>query len=99
MVSIGLYLVSVLRGLAEIAGMCLLAQGALVLLGAGQHQRNFVYQLFCVVTRPVLWATRRALPKAVGDRHLAWVAGSVLFALWIVLAYARQLVCAVNACG
>ena len=99
MVSIELYLITALRALAEIAGMFLLAQGALFLLAAGRHQRNLVYQLFRIITRPVIGATRCVMPKAIIDRYIPFVAFFLLFWLWIALAYVRQIVCELNACG
>ena len=99
MVSVELYLLSILRGLAEIAGMFLLAQGALFLLAGGRHERNTVYQLFRIVTRPVIGATRRLVPKVIIDRHIPFVAFFLLFWLWIALAYVRQIVCGLNVCG
>jgi hypothetical protein len=99
MASIGLHLISVLRALAEIAGMFLLAQGALYLLAGGRHQQNIVYQLFRIVTRPVIFATRRLMPRAVAGRRIPFVAFVLLFCFWIALAYVRQLVCELNACG
>jgi hypothetical protein len=99
MLIIALHLLSILRALAEVAGMSLLAQGALWLLTGGGTQRNVVYQLFSFVTRPVIGATRRLAPKAISDRFVALLAFLLLFALWIALAYVRQVVCQSNLCG
>jgi hypothetical protein len=94
-----LQLIGVLRALAEIAGMFLLAQGALFLLAAGRHRQNVVYQLFGIITRPVIAATRRVMPVAIGDRFIPGLACALLFGLWIVLAYLRQRVCGLYACA
>ena len=99
MVTIELHLLLILRALAEIAGMFLLAQGALYLLTGGRHQQNVVYQLFRIITRPVIGATRCLMPKAIIDRHIPFVAFFLLFWLWIALAYVRQIVCGLNVCG
>jgi hypothetical protein len=99
MISVEFYLLTMLRALAEIAGMFLLAQGALFLLAGGRREQNIVYQLFRIVTRPVICATRRIMPKAIIDRHIPFVAFFLLFWLWIVLAYVRQIVCGLNVCG
>lgn len=100
-VSIELQLVGILRALAEVAGMFLLAQGALFLLAGRARDKNFVYQLFRIVTRPVLSSTRFVLPKAIADAAVPFVAFFVLFVFWILMAYIRQLICAQNdlACG
>ena len=99
MVTIELHLLLILRALAEIAGMFLLARGALFLLAGGGRQRNIVYQLFSIITRPVLGATRWLMPQAVSDRFIPALAFFLLFWLWIALAYVRQLVCELNVCA
>ena len=99
MLSIALHLLSILRALAEIAGMSLLAQGALWLLTGGGPQRNVVYQLFSLITRPVLGVTRWLMPKALSGRFVPPLAFFLLLTLWIALAYVRQVVCLANVCG
>ena len=99
MVSIELHLLSLLRALAEIAGMSLLAQGALFLMAGAGRQRNIVYQLFSIITRPVLGVTRWLVPQAVSDRYVPLSAFFLLFSLWIALAYVRQVVCESNVCA
>ena len=99
MANLMLSLLSALRALAEIAGMSLLAQGALFLLAGGRHQTNVVYQLFSVITRPVVGATRCLAPKSISDRRIPLLAFLLLFSLWIALAYVRQLVCGSGVCS
>ena len=99
MVTLLLPLLSALRALAEIAGMSLLAQGVLLLLTGGGNQRNVVYQLFSIITRPVIGVARRLAPKAISDRRVPLLAFFLLFCLWIGLAYVRQVVCQLNVCG
>ena len=101
LVNIQLQLIGILRALAEVAGMFLLAQGALFLLAGRKREGNFVYQLFRVVTRPVLSTARLLLPKAISDAAIPFFSFVVLFGLWILLAYARQVVCRANGldCG
>ena len=99
MLTIELHLLSILRALAEIAGIFLLAQGALFLLAGGRHQKNIVYQLFAIITRPVIGVTRRLAPKSFSDRKIQLLAFLLLFALWIALAYVRLFVCESNVCA
>ncbi len=101
MVSSELFIVSVLRGLVEVAGMFLLGQGILWVLAGASRERNFIYRLFQVVTRPVIRLVRAITPKAIMDRHLPVVTFFLLFWLWILLAYVRQTICTANglACG
>ena len=65
MVSIELQILTLFRALAEIAGLFLLAQGTLFLLAGSARDRNFVYQLFVVITRPVISLTRCMMPKVI----------------------------------
>ena len=101
MTGIELQALSVLRALAEIAGMFLLAQGALFLLAGGRREQNFVYQMFSIITRPVISATRFMMPKLIADKYIAFIAFFLLFWLWILLAYVRQVACELNGlvCG
>jgi len=101
MTGIELQALSVLRALAEIAGMFLLAQGALFLLAGGRREQNFVYQMFSIITRPVISTTRFMMPKLIADKYIAFIAFFLLFWLWILLAYVRQVACELNGlvCG
>lgn len=96
MVNTELLLVSVLRSLVEVAGFFLLGQGLLYVLAGASRERNGVYQLFRIVTRPVLRIVRFITPRLVIDRHIPFVAFFLLFWLWIALAYARRMICVAN---
>ncbi len=94
MTNVELQILTIARVLVEVAGMFLLAQGALYLLAGASRERNVIYQLFRVITRPVVAATRFVMPRLIVDRHIPFVAFLLLFWIWIGLAYAKQLVCA-----
>ncbi len=96
MVDTGVFLVSVIRSLVEVAGLFLLGQGVLYVLAGAGRDRNVVYQLFRIVTRPVIAIVRAITPRVVIDRHLPVVAFFLLFWLWIALAYVRHSVCVSN---
>lgn len=97
MVNIELLLVSVLRSLVEVAGFFLLGQGLLYVLAGASREKNVVYQIFRVVTNPVVKAARFITPKQVVDRHVPVVAFFLLFWMWIALAYARRVICVADA--
>jgi uncharacterized protein YggT (Ycf19 family) len=88
-----LFFLSVLRALVEVALLSLVAQGLLAFLAGSRRDTNPVYQLFRVVTRPVLRAMRAVTPKPILDRHLPIVSFFVLFWVWILLAYAKRMIC------
>ena len=85
-----LYIVSILRALVEVAGMFLLAQGLLFLLSGATREKNIVYQLFKIITRPVIQMTRFVTPRVIVDKHIPVVAFFILFWLWLLLAYVKQ---------
>lgn len=74
--------------------LALLGQGAVALLAGARRQSNPIYQLFAIVTRPVVAAARWLTPRAVIDKHLPFVAFFILFWLWIFLAWAKRFLAA-----
>ncbi len=94
MVASQLFIVSVVRALVEVAGLFLLGQGLLWVLAGASRERNGVYRLFQLVTRPVIRLVRALLPRIILDRHIPVLSFFLLFWLWIALAYLRQSICA-----
>jgi uncharacterized protein YggT (Ycf19 family) len=91
-----LLILGVLRALVEVALLFLVGQGLLALLAGGRRHTNTVYQLFVIVTRPVLKAVRFVSPPQVIDKHLPFVAFFLLFWLWIGLAWLKKAYCDAN---
>lgn len=91
MTAFELLVVSILRALVEVAGMFLLAQGILFVLAGGTREKNIVYQLFRIITRPVVQMTRMVTPRVIVDKHIPFVAFFILFWLWLLLAYVKHL--------
>lgn len=89
-----LFILSILRALVEVALLALLGQGAVALLAGSRRQTNPVYQLFAVITKPVIRLVRWLTPRAIIDRHLPFVAFFLLFWLWIFLAWAKRFLAA-----
>lgn len=85
-----LFMLSILRALVEVAMLALLGQGIVGLLSGARRQANPIYQLFAVVTRPVIRLVRAITPKAIIERHVPFVAFLLLFWLWIFLAWAKR---------
>jgi uncharacterized protein YggT (Ycf19 family) len=85
-----LLILSILRALVEVALLALLGLGAVALLAGARRHTNPIYQLFAVVTRPVIRAVRYITPKPIIDKHVPFVAFFLLFWLWIFLAWAKQ---------
>lgn len=88
-----LLLVEILKLLAEIALMCLLGRGVLAILAGPRRDQNLFYQLFQVLTRPLLRGARLVSPKVVLDRHLPVVAFLLVSFVWIVATITKIDIC------
>ena len=77
-------LAEVLKLLAEIALMALLGQWVLGLLAGKRRDQNLFYQLFQVVTKPLITGARCISPRVILDRHLPLVAFLLLAFVWLV---------------
>lgn len=87
-----LFLIAALRAIIEMLGLCLLAQGLLHLLSGPQRERNPIYQLFALITRPPRRLVALLLPGGSPPWAVGLLCFGVLFALWIGLAVARKFV-------
>ncbi len=65
-----LLLVVILKALAELALLFLLGRGLLFILAGRKRQGNIFYQVFCIVTDPLLRAARFVTPGIILDRHI-----------------------------
>ena len=88
-----LLILTMLRALVEIAGCFMLGQGLLFLLAGRKRHENLIYQLFAMLTRPVIRITRAITPRMVRDEHIPFAAFLLLLWLWIGLAMAKRYVC------
>lgn len=86
--------ITMARALVEIAGCFMLGQGLLYLLAGRKRNENLVYQLFSLLTRPVMKLTRVITPRLVRDEHIPYAAFLLLLWLWIGLAIAKRSICA-----
>lgn len=74
-----------LKTLIFVAGMCLLGQFIVGIFNWRRRHENFVYQVFEIVTRPVVRFVRLITPRVVLDQHVPLVAFLLLFfAYWAV---------------
>lgn len=78
-----LLLYSSIKLLAEIALLALLGQWLLGLLAGAKRDRNLIYQMFEIVTRPVVRGARFLTPRVVLDRHVPLAAFALLVVVWI----------------
>jgi hypothetical protein len=93
-------LVVILKALTEVAAVGLLGQGLLYLLAGRKRESNLVYQLFKIITSPVMKITRMVTPRIVLDRHIWLVACLLLAMLWLaLLVFKAKLILGVAAAG
>ena len=88
-----LLLVNILKLLAEIALMALLGQFVLGLLAGSKRETNPFYQLFQVLTRPLVRGVRYITPRVVIDQHLPLVAFLLLTFVWLVATLTKIDIC------
>ena len=77
------FLISALRAIVEMLGLCLIGQGVLYLLTGSRRQQNAIYRFFDLLTRPPRQFVALFLLRSVSGLL-------VLFTLWIGLAWLRK---------
>jgi hypothetical protein len=80
-----LLLVVILKALAELAFLFLLGRGLLYILAGRRRAGNMFYQVFCIVTDPILRAARWVTPRIIIDRHIPFVAVVLVAWIWIAI--------------
>jgi hypothetical protein len=88
-----LLLVEILKALCEVALMSLAGQWLLGVLAGPKRDQNLVYQVFQVVTRPLIRAARLLSPRVVIDRHVPLVAFLLLTFGWLYTVLAKYEIC------
>lgn len=88
-----LLLIEILKLLAEIALMALAGQWVLGLLAGRRRNENLFYQLFQVLTRPLIAGARLISPRVVLDQHLPLVAFLLMVFVWIVATITKIDIC------
>lgn len=88
-----LMLAEILKLLAEIALLALAGQWVLGLLAGAKREQNLFYQVFQIVTRPLVAGARFISPRVVLDRHLPLVAFLILFFVWLVATITKINIC------
>jgi hypothetical protein len=88
-----LLLIEILKLLAEIALLALAGQWVLGLLAGRRRNENLFYQLFQVITRPLIAGARLISPRVVLDQHLPLVAFLLMVFVWIVATMTKIDIC------
>lgn len=85
-----MFLISILRAIVEMLGLCLFAQGFLYLLAGKKRNGNPIYQLFNVITQGPCRLISKLLPVGTSNGIVGLVCFAVLLSLWIGLAILRK---------
>ena len=86
-------LLSMILALVEVAGLMLLARGAMWLFGPKARRGNFVYDIFTIGSMPFIRLTRRIVPRIVGDAYVPALAFFLVFWVWVGLGLAKHSLC------
>lgn len=84
------FLISALRAIVEMLGLCLIGQGVLYLLTGSRRQQNAIYRFFDLLTRPPRQFVALLLPRSVSGILVGLLSFALLFMLWIGLAWLRK---------
>ena len=82
-----LLLVVIAKALAELAGLFLAGRGLLYILAGRRRAENIFYQVFSILTNPLLKAARFVTPRIVMDKHIPVVAVVLVFWIWLAIVF------------
>ena len=77
----------IVKALLELTGLFLFGQGVLYLMAGKDRDRNWIYQLFRVLTSPMTKFARLVTPTAIVDRHIPYVAFLLILWAWLFLVF------------
>lgn len=75
-------LFTILKALAEVAGLALLGQGVLYLLSGANREQNFFYRILKAITSPVWRVTRLIAPRVILDQHIGFLSFLLVLLVW-----------------
>ena len=84
---IELLLVVIVKALAELAFLFLLGRGLLFVLAGHKREGNLFYQVFRIVTNPVIRAARWLTPRLVLDALIPFVAALLVAWIWLAIVF------------
>jgi uncharacterized protein YggT (Ycf19 family) len=83
----------ILQTLIAVAALSLLGQFVVGIFNWGRRHDNFVYQLFGILTRPVVRLVRVVTPRVIIDGHVPAVAFLVLVIGYFAAGFAHRDAC------
>lgn len=86
----------IVQQLVLVAALALFGQFIVGIFNWGRRHDNFVYQLFGIVTRPVVRLVRVITPRVIIDGHIPAVAFLILIISYFMLGFAHRDACMAN---
>lgn len=86
------FLISALRAIVEMLGLCLLGQGMMYLIAGRQRSGNRVYQLFALITKAPRRIVATVLPRSASGLLVGALTFAIVLILWLGLAFVRKFV-------
>jgi uncharacterized protein YggT (Ycf19 family) len=86
----------IVQSLIAVAALSLLGQFVVGIFNWGRRHDNFVYQLFGILTRPVVRVVRLVTPRVIVDGHVPAVALLVLLIAYFGVGFAHRDACMDN---
>ncbi len=76
-----------------VAGLSMLGQGIVGVFNWRRRQDNFVYQLFAILTRPIVSVVRKVTPRVILDEHVPLVTFLLLLFAYFLVGFWHRDVC------
>ena len=86
------FLISAIRAVIEMLGLCLIGQFILFGLAGGSRETNHIYRLFKLITAAPIGLVTRVLPSGCNRGFIAGLTFAILLLLWLLLAFLRRFV-------
>jgi uncharacterized protein YggT (Ycf19 family) len=86
----------ILQSLILIAALSLFGQFIVGIFNWGRRQENFIYQLFSILTKPVVRVVRVVTPRVIIDGHVPAVAFLILIIAYFAVGFAHRDSCMAN---
>jgi uncharacterized protein YggT (Ycf19 family) len=86
----------ILQSLILVAALSLFGQFIVGMFNWGRRHDNFVYQLFSILTKPVVRLVRVVTPRVIIDGHVPAVAFLFLIIAYFAVGFAHRDACMAN---
>jgi hypothetical protein len=89
---VSFFLISSLRAIIEMLGLCLLGQGFLYVIAGRQRAGNRIYLLFDLITKAPRRIVATLLPRSASDLLVGTLTFAIVLIVWLGLAFVRKFV-------